>query len=316
MSDDATRTEPDATVVRERLVAVSGLTDRRRELAGVETAVLEGGSGPPLVLLHGQGEFGAVWMQVLADLALTHRLIVPDLPGHGASEVGDGPLDAPALVRWLDALVDQTCRTRDDPRAERPAVVGHLLGGAVAARHAVAHGARLDHVVLVDTLGLGWFRPKLRFALPMVAFLARPTPASRDRLFDQCFADHGAVALAAADHWDDLTAYALAGARDPKLQTAMRTMMPKVGLPPIPTDDLASIAAPVTLIHGRDDLQVPVGLAEAASARYGWPLHVIEEVRDDPVAERPRAFLAALAGALGQVGGPDRERPQQREVRS
>ncbi len=299
MTHDTT-TDPDPTVVRERLVAASGLTDRRRDLAGIDTAVLEGGEGPPLVLLHGQGEFGPVWIRVLRQLAVTHRLIVPDLPGHGASGVGAEPLDAPAMVRWLDELIDQTCGTSLDPRAERPIVAGHLLGGAVAARHAVAHKDRLAHLVLVDTLGLAWFRPKLRFALPMVAFLARPTAASRDRLFDQCFADRDALAAAAADHWDDLMSYALAGARDPKLQTAMKTMMPKVGLPPISPEDLAAISVPTTLVHGRDDLQVPLAVAQAASARYGWPLYVIEEVRDDPAAERPAAFVAALAEALGQ----------------
>ncbi len=292
-----TTTDPDPTTVRQRLVEASGLTDRRRTLAGIETAVLEGGEGPPLVLLHGQGEFGAVWLPVLPELARTHRLIVPDLPGHGASGVGDGPVDAPTVVRWLDALLEQTCGPVGAPTSERAAVAGHLLGGAIAARHAVEHGHRLAHLVLVDTLGLAWFRPKLRFALPMVAFLARPTASSRDRLFDQCFADHDAVA-ATTDHWEDMRAYALAGAQDPKLQSAMRTMMPKVGLPPIPADALAGIAVPTTLIHGRDDLQVPVAAAQAASATYGWPLHVVEDVRDDPAVERPEAFLAALTGAL------------------
>ena len=39
--------------------------ERRRDLAGVPTAVLEGGDGPPVVLLHGQGEFAATWMRIL-----------------------------------------------------------------------------------------------------------------------------------------------------------------------------------------------------------------------------------------------------------
>ena len=296
-------TTDDPTIVRERLVAASGLTDQRRDVAGIDTAVLEGGDGPPLVLLHGQGEFGAVWLPVLRQLARRNRLVVPDLPGHGASGVGDGPVDVPAVVAWLDALIDQTCGARHETDVERPVVAGHLLGGAIAARHAVEHGDRLAHLVLVDTLGLGWFRPKLRFALPMVAFLARPTAASRDRLFDQCFVDHDAVA-ATTDHWEAMRDYALAGAQNPMLQTAMKTMMPKVGLPPIPREDLAGLRVPVTLIHGRDDLQVGVATAQAASDAYGWPLHVVDGVRDDPAVERPTAFLAALADALGNQPHP------------
>jgi hypothetical protein len=43
---------------------------------------------------------------------------------------------------------------------------------------------------------------------------------------------------------------------------------------------------------------VRLSVAEAASARYGWPLHVIENARDDPAIEQPEAFLEALRAAL------------------
>lgn len=294
MDRDMRTQDPNVDAARRRLIAASSLTERRLDLAGIDTAVLEGGEGPPLVLLHGQGEFAATWLRVLPDLARSHHVIVPDLPGHGASGVGEEAIDASVLIRWLDELLDHT----DGGNPGGTAIAGHLLGGSIAARYAIVHGERLAHLVLVDTLGLGWFRPKLRFALPMMAFLARPTEASRDRLFQQCFDDREALAVEAAEVWDDLMTCALAGARDPKLQTAMRTMMPKVGLPPISPDDLAGITVPTTLIHGRHDLQVPLDAAAAASARYGWPLHVIEEVRDDPAVERPAEFLAALDLAL------------------
>lgn len=298
MDSDTTTQDPNVDAARRRLVAASSLTERRLDLAGIDTAVLEGGEGPPLVLLHGQGEFAATWLRVLPDLARSHHVIVPDLPGHGASGVGEEPIDADVLIRWLDELLDHT----EGASSGRAIIAGHLLGGSIAARYAVVHGERLAHLVLVDTLGLGWFRPKLRFALPMMAFLARPTEASRDRLFHQCFGDRDALAVEAADVWDDLMTCALAGAQDPKLQTAMRTMMPKVGLPPIAPDDLAGITVPTTLIHGRDDLQVSLATATAASCRYGWPLHVIDEVRDDPAIERPAEFMAALDVALGPPG--------------
>src|SRR6266508_3623535 len=82
---------------REELLAGLPVAERRIELAGVTTAVLEGGDGPPMVLLHGPGEFAAGWLRVLPDLAADHRVVVPDLPGHGASTLGDGPLDAGRL---------------------------------------------------------------------------------------------------------------------------------------------------------------------------------------------------------------------------
>ena len=54
-------------------------------LAGISTAVLEGGEGPPVVLLHGPSANATHWMRVLPGLARGHRVIAPDLPGHGAS---------------------------------------------------------------------------------------------------------------------------------------------------------------------------------------------------------------------------------------
>jgi pimeloyl-ACP methyl ester carboxylesterase len=66
----------------------------------------------------------------------------------------------------------------------------------------------------------------------------------------------------------------------------------------IPTEDLDRIAVPTTLIWGRHDLGVRLSVAEAASVRYGWPLHVIENARDDPAIEQPRAFLEALRTVL------------------
>jgi pimeloyl-ACP methyl ester carboxylesterase len=81
---------------RERLLSGLPVTERRLQLAGVSTAVLEGGDGPPIVLL--QAEFATVWMRVIPELVTTHRVIAPDLPGLGASEVSDGLPDANAVL--------------------------------------------------------------------------------------------------------------------------------------------------------------------------------------------------------------------------
>ncbi|MFC8274131.1 alpha/beta fold hydrolase [Streptomyces sp. NPDC057271] len=278
---------------RDQLTAAMPLTERRIPLATVSTAVLEGGDGPPLVLLHGQGEFAAIWINVIPDLVRTHRVIAPDLPGHGASEVRDGRLDTDTVMTWLDELIDRTCRARP------PALVGHLLGGAIAARYAVRHSDRLARLVLVDALGLGWFRPAPSFAVPMMGFVARPTPKSRDRLFQHCFLDMDRAVERTGEQWEPLLDYALDRARTPSVQAAMRGIIPRVGVPPIPSGDLARIGVPTDLIHGRHALQVRLRTAEAASARYGWPLHVIEDCRDDPATEQPEAFLDALRTAIG-----------------
>ncbi|MBA2317920.1 MAG: alpha/beta hydrolase [Euzebyales bacterium] len=293
----------DAQHVWERLLAATPLAERHEPLAGVSTAILEGGDGPPMVLLHGQGEFWAVWMPVIDDLVRTNRVIVVDLPGHGTSTLVDGRLDAATLGRWVDELIDATC-------PEPPVLAGHLLGGAIAARYAVTHAQRLAHLVLVDTMGLNWYRPSPRFAVPMVRFAARPTARSRDRLFHQCMLDFDRVGARFGDHWDDLLAYALDRATTSENQAALRALMPRLGMPAIPSDDLDRIAVPTTLIHGRHDLQVPLRAAEKASARHSWPLYVINGARDDPAAEQPEAFLDALRRALAD----NRDRSEERDA--
>src|SRR5438093_1468595 len=93
---------------RARLLVGLAVEEGRLELAGVSTAVLEAGDGPPIVLLHEQGEFAARWMRVIPELARTHRVIAPDLPGHGSSTV-TGELDAERVLAWLDELIERTC---------------------------------------------------------------------------------------------------------------------------------------------------------------------------------------------------------------
>ena len=281
------RTAGDDT--RERLLSGLPVTERRVQVAGVSTAVLEGGDGPPIVFL--QGEFAAVWMRVIPELLTTHRVIAPDLPGLGASEVSDGPPDAEAVLTWLDELIRTTC-------AIPPVLVGKGPGGALAARFAIEHYDRIDRLVLVDTHGLARFRPPPGMALSFVGVMLRPTGRGLERGFRRyCFADLDRVRAEMGERYEWMAAYALDRFRTPSVKAAMRSLMRQLASA-IPPADLDRIAVPTTLIWGRHDLGVRLSVAEAASARYGWPLHVIENARDDPAIEQPEAFLEALRTAL------------------
>ncbi len=276
---------------RDRLLAGLPVNDSRLRLAGIPTAVLEGGAGSPVVLLHGPGEFSAVWGRAIPELATSHRVIVPDLPGHGASGLPDGRLDVDRVLDWLGELIDRTC---DRP----PTVAGHLLGGAIAIRFAANHPDRVRRLVLVDSFGLSWNLPKLRFALPLAAYIVRPTEQTRDRFLDKCFVDFDGLREQVGDRWDAFGAQALEWAKSKTSKATLRSLMSGFGLRPIPAADLAQITAPTSLIWGRHDLQTPLRVAEAASARYGWPLHVIDGARDDPFFEQPAAALRALRAEL------------------
>lgn len=278
---------------RERLLAGIPVAERQLNLAGISTAVLERGEGPPIVLLHSSGEFAALWMRVIPDLAVSHRVIAPDLPGHGASAPGDGKLDTGRVLAWLDELIGQTCPAP-------PILVGHGLGGAMAARFAAAYSDRLRRLVLVDSFGLAPFEPEQSFGTAMSRFLEEPTERTRDDLFRQCFVDLIGLREQLGETWSLIAAYALDRMRAPGMGAALGSLMPTFGMPPIATSDLMRIDVPVTLIWGRHDLQVPLRIAEAAATCYGWPLHVIENAGDDPAMEQPKAFLEALRAALAQ----------------
>jgi pimeloyl-ACP methyl ester carboxylesterase len=281
---------------RGRLLAGLPVTERRLQLAGIPSAVLEGGDGPPVLLLHGPGEFAAVWARVIPDLATTHRLIAPDLPGHGATGSPDGPLDSDRVLTWLGELIEQTCTSP-------PTLVGHLLGGAIAARFASERPDQLSRLVLVDSFGLSWNRPSPRFALPLLAYLARPTERARDRAMAQCFVDFDGLRGQLGERFEPFAAYALEWARTKTAKAALRSLMSEYGMRPIPRDALLQIAVPTTLIWGRHDLQTRLSVAEAASVRYSWPLYVIEGARDDPFFEQPKppSVLSVLRSATPDV---------------
>ena len=278
---------------RHRALLLSGLpvTERRLQVAGVSTPVLEGGSGPPILLLHGPGDFAGMWMRVIPNLVTTHRVVAPDLPGHGTSELVDGRLDADGLRAWLSGLIERTCPSP-------PVLVGHVLGGAIGARFAVNHSDRLSRLVLVDALGLARFRPAPKFALTMLGFLARPSDRTYTRFMRQCSFDLESLRRELGPRWEPFLAYSLERARGPNTKIAGR-LFREFGIPPISPDDLARIAVPTTLIWGRHDRANRLRIARDASARYGWPLHVMENCADDPPRDQPLAFLEALRMALG-----------------
>lgn len=276
---------------RARLLAGLPVTERRLQVASVSTAVLEGGAGPPIVLLHGPGDFAGAWMRVIPDLVTTHRVIAPDLPGHGTSTLVGGRLDTDGLRAWLSGLIERTCPSP-------PILVGHVLGGAIAARFAVNHSDRLSRLLLVDSLGLARFRPAPTFALTMLAFLVRPTERTYTRFMRQCSYDLGGLREDLGARWEPFLAYSLERASGPGAKVGGR-LLREFGVPRIPLDDLARITVPTALIWGRHDRANRLRIAQDASFRYGWPLHVIENCADDPPRDQPVAFLKALRVSLG-----------------
>lgn len=125
------------------------LEDQYIQAGGMRTRFWSAGEqGPAVILLHGLGASAEVWGPNIAALAGKHRVLIPDLPGFGRSEMPPfafSPLDYPRFVAdFMDAL-----------HIERACVVGHSLGGAIALKYALAFPRRVERLVLVDCAGFG-----------------------------------------------------------------------------------------------------------------------------------------------------------------
>jgi pimeloyl-ACP methyl ester carboxylesterase len=271
---------------RERLLAWLPVAERRLELTGVLTPLLEGGSGPPLILLHGPFANAGHWLRVIPRLMASHRVIAPDLPGHGASRLTEGALDVHGIVAWLAELIKQTCPSP-------PVLVGQTLGGAIAARFASRDGTPVSHLVLVDTFGLAPFEPQPEFAQAVADFVSQPTETTHEALWRHCAFDLDRLRERMGQRWDSFMAYNLHLARTPSVRRAASRLIEQLATA-IPVDELARIAVPTTLVWGRHDRATPLAVAEVASARFGWPLHVIEDAADDPPVEQPETLLRVL----------------------
>lgn len=130
-------------------MALEMLESPRATRVGETTvAWTEAGSGPPLLLLHGLGDCHRTWRRALPLLAPHHRVLLPDLPGHGLS----GRPDAPYTLAWYS----ETLRGfLDSLGLARVSVVGHSYGGGVAQWMLLDDPRRIDRLVLVAPGGLG-----------------------------------------------------------------------------------------------------------------------------------------------------------------
>ena len=152
-----------------RLVEGFEVSARRLDVAGVSTALLEGGSGPPVVLLHGHGGFAESLAETIAELVDRYRVIAPDLPGLGRSELHRGQLGPSGLVDWLGRMIAATCTTP-------PILVGFSAGAGLALRHTLT-ARQVRRVVLVSPCSLG----PLRLPLPVRRIRSlRPQPGPLD----------------------------------------------------------------------------------------------------------------------------------------
>lgn len=288
---------PQGSEPRRQLVTDLPVEERWLEFQAITTPVLEGGVGPPIVLLHGPGEHAPKWRRIVPDLVRTHRVIAPDLPGHGASRVNGSNLDGDRVLAWVGDLIDATC---DEP----PILLGQIVGGGLAAHFAATSDVSLRQLVLSDSLGLAPFQPDPAFGEALGIWTTDPNEQTHDVLWEHCAFDLDGLRDDMGRTWEHLKAYNLESIRTPGVGEAMHALMAAFGFSAVPDELLRRLPTDTTLIWGRNDLATPLEVAEAANARYGWPLYVIDDCADDPPIERPDEFLATLRMVMDAASTP------------
>jgi pimeloyl-ACP methyl ester carboxylesterase len=127
-----------------------GLHQRAVQVGDTRWVYVEGGkqNGPPLVLLHGYGGSYADWLLTARYLTTNFHVIIPDLPGWGAStRIADADYGYAAQVKRLHGFVDAL-------QLGEIALAGHSMGGAIAGLYAASYPKDVAALVLIDSAGV------------------------------------------------------------------------------------------------------------------------------------------------------------------
>lgn len=240
-------------------------------LRGTRIRLLRGGSGPPLIFLHGaSGHVG--WLPFLDRLSQRFDVIAPEHPGFGSS---DDPvwLDRPSDLAYFYLDLIETLKL------DRVHLMGTSLGGWIAAELAVRNTSRLASLTLVCAVGIA------------------PDGAPIDDLFRISSAEN-----ARRFYFDPERArrrVELLAKADPALLARNRSTVVRLAYPNFASADLAKwlhrIDVPTLLVWGANDGLVPVRFGETYRRLIpNSKLVVIPEAGHAPFEENPSALLAAF----------------------
>jgi len=156
-----------------------GFAERRiATSADVEIHLRTGGSGPPLLLLHGYPQTHVIWHRIATELARHCTLVIADLRGYGESSAPPG--DAEHVTYSKRAMAEDCIAIMRALGHDRFMVAGHDRGGRVAYRLALDHPELVTALVPIDIIPTGevWRRANAEWAVKTFhwSFLAQPHP--------------------------------------------------------------------------------------------------------------------------------------------
>jgi pimeloyl-ACP methyl ester carboxylesterase len=257
------------------------------------------GKGKPLVLLHGMGASKISWVPLLGPLADNHRLIVPDLPGHGESDKPPADYSPRFHARVVRHLMDKV-------DVEQAVIVGNSMGGRIGLELALRSANRVKALALVCAAvpGLRW-RYLMGFLRVLPSeFASIPFPLRErwmERMLNNLFAHPGtigedAIRLAARDF---IRVY-----REPKARVAFLSSMRHVvteSREPF-WASLRRIKQPALVIVGEEDRLVPARLGiRLAHTLPNSEMVLLPKTGHVPQFEGTEPVLEALSAFLAKV---------------
>ncbi|QXC59145.1 alpha/beta fold hydrolase [Aquihabitans sp. G128] len=269
------------------------------EIHGHQRAYRIAGRGPALLLLHGIGDSSASWVPLMRPLAEHFTVIAPDLLGHGESAKPRADYSVAAYANGMRDLLDVL-------GIDKATVVGHSLGGGVAAQLAYQHPTRVERLALVASGGVAKeVSPFLRLAstpladvfLPLLRLPpARLAAMAGIEVLRRSGTDIGRDAEELGRVLDALPDVATRGAFSRTLRSVVDwrgqvvTMLDRSYL---------TEAMPVLLVWGAHDAVIPVGHGHIAHAAMpGSELVVFDEAGHFPHHHDPDRFIDLLGAFI------------------
>jgi pimeloyl-ACP methyl ester carboxylesterase len=250
---------------------------------------VEAGRGPAVVLFHGIGASLYAWRHTLAPLASAgFRVIAFDNRGFGFSDKPAEGYDNASYVRLALALLDSL-------QLGDAVLVGHSMGGAIAAQVALEHPERVRGLVLIGSAGLGAREPRLfqlvRWPVVGPLVLSFRSRGLAERLLKSTYADPTKVSEGDVDQY-------YAPVAEPDFGRALRGVLTAFRFDLLGAR-LEHVAVPTLVMWGEEDRWIPIALGRriaetiphAAFLSVGHAGHSVQEEAADEVNRLVIRFL-------------------------
>jgi pimeloyl-ACP methyl ester carboxylesterase len=273
-----------------------GFEPRVASVDGVRTRYFVGGQGPPLVVVHGLGGAAVNFTLLAPLLARRHRVLIPDLPGHGKTEPLERADDLTAYADHVAALAEL--------EGMFPApLIGYSMGGVIALRLAVSRPKSVTALALVAAAGIVSVSRRAEIWLAVTGALRpaqimtrfRGTFARRPRLRWLPFGLWGAVDPPA------LAPEGVLGFLEGPSQHTDVGMAGRALLRDDPRPDLDHVRCPVLLLWGSRDRLVPLVDGFEYARRLRAPIRTLPAAGHLLVGEQPHACAEILVDFLDRI---------------